>query len=132
MRLARHGIYKNHGMKSLFMESDRNRIQYAQRQAGPRIVIEVTAVRAQESSYHYELQLTPEEIIRCILTLPPSAIHEAIKKVAGQFNLTAAVPELVKQLTAGAIAAPRPTANDEDEELEQDVENDEDDDDEDA
>jgi hypothetical protein len=70
---AKCSIYKNHGERSLFRENDRNRIQYAQRSAGPRIVVAITATRANESSYQYELQLTPEEIIRCLLTLPPQS-----------------------------------------------------------
>jgi len=122
MQLTRHGIYKNHGERFLFRENDRNRIQYAQRSSGPRIVVAVTAARSDESSYQYELQLTPEEIIRCLLTLPPAAIPEAVRKLAMQFTLGATVPEIVKQLAAGAISAPKPPAHDEDEELEDDLE----------
>jgi hypothetical protein len=62
----RHGIYKNHGWKSLVRESDRVRIQFAQRTAGPRIVIEATATRATESSYQYEMQFTPEDIPQAV------------------------------------------------------------------
>lgn len=122
MQAARHGIYKNHGMKSLIRETDRVRIQYAQRQAGPRIVIGATAARAQESSYEYEILLTPEEILRCLLTMSPASTPDALKKLAPQFNLGATLPDVVKQLVAGAIAAPKPPADDDDEDSEDDDE----------
>jgi hypothetical protein len=52
-----------------------------------------------------------------------AAIPEAVRKLATQFNLSATVPEVVKQLAAGAISAPKPPADDED--LEDDLEVDE-------
>ncbi len=130
MRLIRHGISRNHGWKSLILESDRKRIQYApQRPAGPRIVVQATAARADASSYEYELQLTPEEVLQCLFTLPPTAIPDVIRRLAGQFNVGTVVPELLRQLAAGAIAAPRPATNDDDEELEEDTDDDTDEDD---
>ena len=40
--------------------------------------------------------------------------------LATQFNLAAMVPELVKQLAAGAIAAPKQPLDDEEDEMEED------------
>jgi hypothetical protein len=95
----------------LFKESDRvRRVSYAQQNGAARVIMEVRADRTgQASSYDYELSLAPEQIIQCLLTLPSQTVQDAIGKVSG-FDIAERVPELVKHLTAGAIAAPKTAA----------------------
>jgi hypothetical protein len=74
------------------------------------------------------LQLTAVEVVKCLLTLPPSSLADATKELAGSFPLSKVVPEAIKHLAAGAI--PADTSEDEDEgyEEELDEETDEDED----
>ena len=122
MLLSRHGMKKDHGEKSLIREADKNEIRVSHiPNVGHGIAVKTQAWRA-ESSYEYKILLSPEEIIRCLLTLPAFTVQDAVLKNATHFDLVTLIPEVIKQLVAGAISAPSPQV--EEEELEDDNESD--------
>lgn len=116
MHLSRHGLYKYHGEKMLFQEADRQSISFSPRSGGAQRIIVRVVARRSEASYEYKVEITPDEVLKYLLTLPPSTLAEALHRIADDFNLAKSIPELLQHLAAGAITAPRPTPDDEDDE----------------
>jgi len=54
--------------------------------------------------------------------MPPAAIPDALRRLAAQFNLGVTLPDVVKQLVAGAFAAPKAPAPDDEDDMEDDDE----------
>jgi hypothetical protein len=59
----------------------------------------------------YSITLTPAEVIRCLLAMPQETIAAAVVEVgrsgyhSGNVSLSEFLPDVVKQLTVGALAA---------------------------
>lgn len=52
----------------------------------------------------YCAELAPYEVLRCFFTLPPEEIAKAVAELASP-KMVAMIPDVVKALTAGAMAA---------------------------
>ena len=112
MLLIQRGIKHNEGWKTLFEDGDVSRISSLLDADSSQILIDVEADRStlesRKSSYYYKLQLTSEEVVECLLRLPPAAMAEAIAQIADKFDLAKVVPEALKGITVGALNAARP------------------------
>jgi hypothetical protein len=105
MYLSRRGIFRDHGPSTLFNHDDAVTIEFSRfANAGERVVVRVNAPRSDESSYDYRLNLSPEDVLRCVLSLPGSAAAEAVKNLSEEFNLAEDIPQLVQHLVSGALA----------------------------
>ncbi len=58
-----------------------------------------------ESDRRYHLYLSADDIITCLLTLPPSCIANAVLNAGDNIDLAEKLPEVLKQLAWGAIPA---------------------------
>jgi hypothetical protein len=56
----------------------------------------------------YILRMTPEEIVRMVLALPPEELSKAVETVARSSERTDEFPEMIKQISVGTIAAMKP------------------------
>jgi len=54
----------------------------------------------------YKLILTAQEIIACLLELPPGSMADAVTSTTKEFDLPKRLPEVLKQLVTGAMAQP--------------------------
>src|SRR5437867_9503800 len=109
MRLSRKGVKRDHGATTLFTDNDVcNCFRYKN---GEGIWIRVTARRTGDSSYEYDLHLSGEEVMDCLLTLPAAEIPKALKSRARDSALPLKMLEILRQLAAGTIEAPNSNTN---------------------
>jgi hypothetical protein len=55
------------------------------------------------SERRYRLDITPEEVLTFLFTLPPNSIANAVVAVGQNVDLSMLLPETLKQLATGAI-----------------------------
>ena len=127
MKFVRSGMYRNCGTKLLLRETDSVEVTFSsEHPVAPhqRVVIRGTAPRAEGSSYYYRLELTPADVLKCLLTLPPQTMADAVKQVADRFDVAKVIPEILQHLAVGAIKARASRPEIEEEEEEEEVEED--------
>jgi hypothetical protein len=101
-------MYRYQGRKGLLNDKDGCSVGFVPGDS-PRVQLRVSADRSpEESSYEYELSLSPEEVVACLLTLPATSLVNALKVIGGNWDLPALVPEVIKHLAMGAIGAQVP------------------------
>lgn len=65
----------------------------------PTILVTATGDR------HFHVYLNPEEVVRCLLALPSDRIAKAVVDAYHHDGALTNLPEALKQLTSGAMAA---------------------------
>ena len=78
----------------------------------------VVALREYKPSYRYNLRLEAEEVVACLLSLPPETIAAAVSRLRDEFDTARIIPELQKQLTIGLVSEPAAEQETEDEDEE--------------
>jgi hypothetical protein len=97
-------MYRYLGRKPLFCDKDGCDISPAPDDS-PGIQIRVSADRPEESSYEYELHLSPEEVVKCLLTMPATSLVGAIRTIKCSSCLSVLVFDVIRHLAMGAIEA---------------------------
>jgi hypothetical protein len=97
MRLTSIGAQRNKGTKVHFTESD-----YA---SEPTVIPgESPTLRVWVDGHRrYKLFLTPADVIKFLLYLPPEAIAGAVAEAGEDVDLATQLPEVLKQLATGAL-----------------------------
>lgn len=67
-------------------------------------------------SYNYRLELSAKQLLECLFQLPPDKIASAMEELRDGFNFAKVIPELQKQLAAGALQSQSCESEDEDDE----------------
>lgn len=101
MELTSIGARQDKGTRTHFTESDTTRTPTVVRGNPPCVRVWVHGDR------RYRLTLTPCDIIRFLLHLPPSALAAAVAEVGDEVDMAEQLPEVLKQLTAGAMTPAR-------------------------
>ena len=97
MRMTSKGSRRDRGEKPHIEEHDP--IHVGTYQGVDALGVRVKIVGKRE----YELILTTEEIITCLLKAPRGSIAKAIKANAETIEIPKQLPDLIKQMLAGAI-----------------------------
>ena len=110
MRLTRRGVFRDCGPSSLISNDDQINFDVLE-EGEKRLLVKVTSIRGDRPSYRYRLELKPEDVLKCFLTLPPDIIAEAMDGLREEFDFAEIIPELLKQLAKGAFQTPDDSSN---------------------
>lgn len=105
MRLARRGINRDHGPKVLFNEDDSFCFPDSWYDVEEQITVDITAKRTGQSSYYYELFLSPEDVLKCFFCLPVEVISKTVQKLGKEKSLEGRLPEIIQHLLKGVFEA---------------------------
>ena len=98
MRMTSKGSQRDKGTKTHFSDTGYVSSRGVVQDGSPCIRIMAFGDR------RYTLILTPEEVINCLLALPTGSIADAVSAAGMEGDLSKRLPEVLKQLVAGAIA----------------------------
>lgn len=114
MEMSRRAVFRDHGSNPLFGPSDAVSLEYKNKNewgdVGPFIVVNVKAIRDDDSSYDYRITLTVDEVLRFLFALQPIAVSEAMKDVHGAPDWRIKLPEIIKHLVVGSLSPAQSTA----------------------